>query len=225
MAEDNVPGRRGMICIYRMQDAAVAGSHEDSAHVQKVEFGPGARKPNTSTFRAQDYLPETDAAVLRAFTCGPERREVENPAPLLDASRRPDISYGGAPYTITLNFPMKSNIYGEQPPTLKQLIMWDQTNSTIKGKFPNGRYGIRNDILPFLDCEPDATAGYQLTSVKPNWDLAFDSFVPVTLTLHHVGESSRLNTGRYLRTITGPSMAPVYTYSREGGAGRLGVRP
>ena len=212
---------RGMICIYRMLEAAVTGpdkdvyteAHEDgaAAGVEKIELGPGAGPPNGAAAPA-GY--EATAPVLRKFTCGPERREVENPAPLLDESRRPDISYGGAEYNITVNFPVGSSRYQDRSATLAQLLKWDQEPSTIKKLFPLGRYGIRNDAFPYQDCEPTATSGYLLSMVKADWDLAFDSIVPVTIVMRHAGAADRLNTGAY-RT-SADADAPAYARGADG---------
>ena len=176
-----------------MPGVTSANAHEDGAAlVERIELGPGAGPPNGAAMPA-GY--DATAPVVRMISVGPQRREVENPAPLLDEMRRPDISYGGSEYTITINVPVGSLRYVEQSDTLKQINRWLQGSSTIKKEFPNGRYGVRNDAYPFLDCEPTADAGYQLSAAPANWDMAIDSFIPVTLTLRHVGESSRLNTG------------------------------
>ena len=222
MADIADKGVRGMLCIFRMKkdtEAGTATAHEIGAGAERIELGPGARKL-TSAGALEAYGPNDDPApVLRKFTCGPERREVENPAPLLDESRRPDISYGGAEYNITVNFPIGSSLYGKQSETLKRLLKWDQEPSTIKKEFPLGRYGIRNDAMPFQDCEPNADAGYLLSMVKADWDLAFDSFIPVTIVMRHAGESDRLNTGWRL-TAENPAAALAAdraTYMRRDG--------
>ena len=222
-------GARGMLCIFRMKDGTLAadeGAHETGDKAERIELGPGARDV-TAAGALDDYTNPNLQPVLRKFTCGPERRDVENPAPLLDESRRPDISYGGAEYNITVNFPMSSDVYDDQSLTLKRLLEWDQTPSTIKKEFPLGRYGIRNNALPYQDCEPNQDAGYLLSMVKADWDLAFDSFVPVTIVMRHAGKSSRLNTGWRLaeKTAATPSQPRVLTYRRNDDPRTNGVRP
>ena len=208
-----------MICIYRMSPGVTtANAHEDGAALgQRIELGPGAGPPNGAALPA-GY--DATAPVVRMISAGPARRDVENPAPLLDEMRRPDISYGGVEYTITVNFPIGSLRYAAQSATLKLLNEWLQQSSTIKKEFPNGRYGLRNDAYPFLDCEPTAAAGYQLSAAPANWDMQFDSFIPVTLTLRHVGDSGRLNTGwrrrRDAADPDSPSAGAVYERGANG---------
>ena len=211
-----------MIGIYRMMPGVTAANaHEDgAAGVERIELGPGAGPPNGAALPA-GYA--NTAPVVRMISAGPKRHDSENPSPLLDELRRPDISYGGVEYTITINVPVGSLRYDAQSETLKQLNRWLHESSTIKKTFPSGRYGLRNDAYPFLDCEPDATAGYQLAAAPANWDMAIDSFIPVTLTLRHVGDSGRLNTGwrrrRDGKDPDSPNAGAVY----ERGAN--GVRP
>ena len=215
---------RGPLCIFRMGPDAVAGTaHEDTQtvtmrrrHVEKVEFGKGSGPPDGAAIPAGYAALEP---VIRKFSVGPQRRDVENPAPLLDESRRPDISYGGAEYNLTINFPIGSSRYSDMSATLRRLMKWEQESSQIKGKFPWGRYGVRNDAMPFADCEPDDSAGYMLSMVRVDWDLAFDSYVPVTIVLKHAGDAARLDTG-YYRTST-DGQAPAWNRR----AAEKGTRP
>ena len=235
MATSTSNGKRGMICIYRMSNAAPVGSHEDTdtstdnvPHVERVELGPGARDIGDDG-NLTKYANPLDAPVVRRITTGPQRRDVENPSPLLDEARRPDISYGGAEYTITVNFPIGSNLYSKQSRVLKRLLQWEQTSGNIKGRYPWGRYGVRNDAFPFLDCEPNGDAGYLLSLAQANWDYDFDSTIPITIILRHVGEASRLNTGYYLTQLASSNPVQAEQYTREDGVGQdadpAGSRP
>ena len=190
----------GEVCIYRLSDGAPAhapaGPHEDTAthtgnvrHVEKVELGRGAAEP------------ESDRSFVMGYSAPKMRRKSDNPAPLLDDTRKPDVGFGGTLYTIRVAFYMKSNRYTDMPEALARLYRWLGSTSDIKGTYPNGRYGLRNDGLPLADCEPTREAGYKLEAVEPNWDLKFDDILPVTISLEFGGDASRLNTGFYVQNV------------------------
>lgn len=189
----------GMLSIFRMGPTTPAGSHEDSPGVEVVQFGDGATTPD-----AFMQVTQVNGHVMRA--------DAHNPAPQLDIARKPDVGFGGTEVVIrahvrrtysTPDAPWSAGYH--------RLLEWVRESSEIKGKYPNGRYGLRYDLDPDFDCEPDDTGGYKIHMIEKTHRIQFNDILPIVITLQMEGASNRLNTG-YTRSV---SNTGTISYSRK----------
>ena len=158
----------GRFVIFRMSDTA---DTEDSITTDKVEFDGDAQVPD-------------GRSGLVSFNPILSRTTTENPAPFEQFARKPDTGFAGTRYTCQVFFDESD---GSSAEAIEKIAEWMRQDNAIKGKFKNGRFGVRNDYRPEFDLLPDNTKGYKFVSFDINQELLHHTLVRGTIVLELSG--------------------------------------
>ena len=163
----------GKLVLYRMTDTV---DTEDTINTDKVEFDSDATIPD-------------GRSGLVSFTPILSRTPTENPAPFLETARKPDTGFAGNRYTFQIFFDESD---GNRAGAIEKLRDFEVQANFIKGKFKEGRIGVRNDYRPEFNLTPDNTAGYKLVSFEITQELLHHTLIRGTIILEFSGDPSRL---------------------------------
>ncbi len=161
----------GKIAIFRMTDTT---DREATITADKIEMVGGV-------------TPDNRTEVI-SFTPVMTRTPAEVPAPFLDEARKPDTGFAGNRYTLQLFFDESLGTAA----SIEKLRDWFINSNSIKAKFKNGRFGIRNDYRPEFDLVPNNDAGYKLVHFEIMQDLAIPTLFRGTVILEFSGDPARL---------------------------------
>lgn len=145
----------GKFSIYRMTEIA---DTEDTILTDKIEFDGDAMVPDGRTG-------------IVSFRPIISRTQTQNPAPFLEIARKPDTGFEGVRYAITVLFDESAGRAG----AIAKLSEWLQSPNSIRGKFKEGRFGIRNDYRPEFNLLPDNNQGYKIVNFDLTQDLTIQS--------------------------------------------------
>ena len=157
----------GEVCIFRMTNTT---DTEATITTDKIEFTEGAVPDNR--------------AIVTSFEPEMSRTQTSNSAPFLDEARKPDTGYSGNRYLFELFF----NEEGGAAGAIQKIRDWMKEENALKGKFPQGRFGIRNDQRPEFNLTPTRTTGYKIIYFKLTQDMLYPIYPTATLILEMSGD-------------------------------------
>ena len=163
---------RGKLTIFRMTDTT---DTENNISADKVEFDGDAQ------------IPDSRSGTV-SFSPVMSRTPTENPAPFQEIARKPDTGFSGNRYTLQVFFDEE---FGKSL-AIAKIRDWHSEENAIKGKFKEGRFGIRNDYRPEYDLTPNNDAGYKLIHFETTQELVFHKMVRGTIVLEFSGDPSQL---------------------------------
>ena len=163
----------GKLSIFRMTDTT---DTEDNITDDKVEFDDDAAVPD-------------NRSGLVSFTPVLSRTSTDNPAPFQEIARKPDTGFAGNRYSLNVFFDESD---GNRALAIAKLRDFETQQNFIKGKFREGRIGLRNDYRPEFNVIPDNTAGYKLISFELTQELLHHTIIYGTIILEFSGDASRL---------------------------------
>ena len=161
----------GKLVIFRMSDTT---DTEDNITADKVEFDDDA------------VIPDGRSGVV-SFNPIISRTSTENPAPFEEFARKPDTGFAGNRYTLNVFFDESD---GNRAEAIEKIKEWITQENSEKGKFKEGRFGIRNDYRPEFNLTPDNTKGYKILTFDINQDLLHHTIVRATIVLELSGVPS-----------------------------------
>ena len=163
----------GTVSIYKMTDT----TDVENTITDKIEFDGNARVPDGGTG-------------IVSYRVRLKRTETQNSAPLLEESRNPDVGFNGAMYVF--------NIFFDESVTssnsIAKLVSWFQDANSVKQKFRQGRFGIRNNYENAFDMLPTNVYGLKFVDFDFEHDIAFN-IKRATITLQHSGEATGIGRG------------------------------
>ena len=163
---------RGKLAIFRMTNTT---DTESNISADKVEFDEGA------------MIPDSRSGIV-SFSPVMSRTPTENPAPFQEIARKPDTGFGGNRYTIQVFFDEE---FGNSS-AIAKIRDWHSEENAIKGKFKEGRFGIRNDYRPEYNLTPNNDAGYKLIHFETSQELLHRTMVRGTIILEFSGDPLQL---------------------------------
>ena len=88
-----------------------------------------------------------------------------NPAPFADATVKQDVGFEGIRFHLTMLFDEQGLTTGHALGR-NSLLRWSIERGTIRGTYPHGTIGMRNDWSPEFNIEPSDQAGLKITSYQ-----------------------------------------------------------
>lgn len=135
-------------------------------------------------------LKDTDAAGVIQFHGDVAPRRTDVPAPLNQSTAVPDT--GLTPPTLTIGIKFNENV-GETLNNMEgRLLLWGLQDKTVRGVFPFGRFGIRNNKKPWFNFTPNAQAGWKIVDVDMDDIIQWNGMVDMVVTLQFGGQTSLL---------------------------------
>ncbi len=116
------------------------------------------------------------------------RARNSNASPYTEEPKKPDTGLSDLMYEITLLIDESAGTAG----AIKKLRNWFREAGTVRGKFKEGRFGIRNNYRPEFNLTPSLNAGYKFTDFDCLHDLGIRALFRVTLIMEFSGEITSL---------------------------------
>ncbi len=191
---------RGILCLYRCGETvgslqgSTAISEATVDETEKIEFdnprilGTTKFRNHSGDLRPAAQHPDARSGVV-STTISMMRTQTDNAAPFQEESRHPDTGFSGVRYTIHVVFDERDNNYAK---SIERLVKWQGEDQFIKGRYANGRIGIRNDFQPEFNLVPDNTSGYKIASVTSTHDGEYHQIRTAEIILIQSGESEQL---------------------------------
>ena len=88
-----------------------------------------------------------------------------NPAPFADATVKQDVGFEGIRFHLTMLFDEQGLTTGHALGR-NSLLRWSIERGTIRGTYPHGTIGMRNDWSPEFNITPSDQAGLKITSYQ-----------------------------------------------------------
>ena len=104
-------------------------------------------------------------------------------APYDERARKPDTGYKGTRYIFDVYF----DEYNGPSPAVDRLTEWYVEGNTERGKFKDGRIGIRNNYRPKLNVTPLYESGYKFVLFELLHDLKYKSEAHARIILEYSG--------------------------------------
>ena len=196
-------GIHGIACLYRCSNQehhseTTAPESDDPATCEKIEFDDprllGAtadtrpRKLPGGDIRESPEFPDQKSGII-STTCTFMRTHTENAAPFQDEARKPDTGFAGTRYTLYCVFNEEDAEYSKG---MKVLQRWLGEPHYVKGRYPNGRFGFRDDFQPEFNINPSKTVGLKITKVESTHDVEYHQIRYVTIELEQSGDAPTL---------------------------------
>ena len=159
----------GKVSIFRFTET----TNTETSITDKVEFDGNAAVPD-------------GRSGIRSYNINTSRTQTQVSAPFQETARKPDTGFNGTRYILNVFF--DESIAAAL--AIARIRTWSEEPNSVKGKFKNGRFGIRNEYRPEFNLTPDNTEGYKLVSFEINHDLAYAGIIPGTIILEYSGDRS-----------------------------------
>ena len=111
-----------------------------------------------------------------------------NPAPFSDATVKQDVGFEGIRFNLTMLFNEQGLPNGASAGGRSSLLRWSIERATIRGDFPHGTVGMRNDWSPEFNITPSSTAGLKITSYQYQQEIGMPYLTRGEITLEFSGD-------------------------------------
>jgi hypothetical protein len=129
-----------------------------------------------------DYgIKDTSMIAIDVYEWDEPSRQTDVPNPSNQSLSKPNT--GMANITLTIGIKFNENNISGQNNYLGTLALWGLLPKTVKTLFPYGRFGVRCNDKPWMNYQPDTTAGWQISDVNTNPQIQYGGRVDVTVTL------------------------------------------
>ena len=203
-------GIHGIACLYRCSDqehhSETTATESEDSDCEKIEFDDPQILGKGGLFRFRDLGPDSQPNVLLKLvrespkypdkksgivstTCTFMRTRTENAAPFQDESRKPDTGFAGTRYVLQCVFDESDTVYSKGMQVLQR---WLGEPHYVKGRYPNGRFGFRNDFQPEFNINPSKTVGLKITRIESSHDVEYHQIRSVTIELEQSGDAPTL---------------------------------
>ena len=199
--------KRGIACLFRCTDAnkkdedtVVEGQSTSS---EKIEFddprvfvtGRTATAadlprilPTSEGVRLSPQMPDKKSGII-STSCMMSRTQTDNAAPIQEESRKPDTGFQGLRITIQAVFDESDRKYALGLAILKR---WMTEDNFVRGLYPNGRFGFRNDFQPEFNITPTVDAGLKLVRVNSTLDNMYFQLRTIEIILEQSGAADKI---------------------------------